>query len=219
MRPVKLRDRSPWLTTLGVALTLCLALQPLHAEEHAGSDHARQHNGPASHAHHGHSAATPPPVTRTDNLIVVPPAVKLVRDDGTTVDLATLLADERPLFVNFIYTSCTSVCPVMSATFSALEQELRQQRSNARLVSISIDPDYDTPERLTHYAARYRTGKDWLFLTGSAADSIAVQKAFDAYTPDKMAHEVAVFYRRSPASPWVRFDGFASAAEIAGAAR
>lgn len=198
---------------------LCLALQPLRAEEQAGSDHARHHNDHASHMLHGRSASTQSPVARTDNLIVVPPAVKLVRDDGAAVDLTALLADERPLFVNFIYTSCTSVCPVMSATFSALEQELRQRRSTARLVSISIDPDYDTPERLSQYAARYRTGKDWLFLTGSAADSIAVQKAFEAYAPDKMAHEVAVFYRQTPSSRWVRIDGFATAVELLEAAR
>ena len=82
------------------------------------------------------------------------------------------------------------------------------------MVSISIDPEQDTPEALARYAKRFDAGPQWVFLTGSLEDSIRVQKAFDAYRGDKMNHVPLTLLRTGPDTDWVRYDGFASGADL-----
>jgi protein SCO1/2 len=143
------------------------------------------------------------------------PRVTLVRDDGKAVTLAEELADGRPVVLDFIFTTCTTICPIMSQTFTQLQEKLGDERERVHLVSISIDPDQDTPERLAAYAAKFRAGSGWRLYTGSAEASVAVQRAFEAYRGDKMSHTPVTFLRAGAGRPWVRIDGFASAEELA----
>ena len=83
------------------------------------------------------------------------------------------------------------------------------------MVSITIDPEHDTPARLADYARKYEAGKQWRFLTGDLEDVRTVQKAFDVYRANKMWHEPFSFLRAAPQEPWVRLGGFMSAAELA----
>lgn len=66
--------------------------------------------------------------------------------------------------VDFIYTACTDTCPAQSLALSRLQDDFAG--APLRLVSISVDPDHDTPAVLRRYAARYRAGDRWWFLTG-----------------------------------------------------
>lgn len=139
------------------------------------------------------------------------PDVTLTDAEGRRTPLRSVLADKDPLMLNFIYTSCTSVCPVMSGIFSQVQARLGKE---VHLVSISIDPEYDTPERLKAYARRFSAGPHWKMLTGRLQDSIAVQRAFETYRGDKMDHAPTTFLRAAPDRPWVRLDGIASADEL-----
>lgn len=143
------------------------------------------------------------------------PDLKLVDMNGAAVSLRDGLGGNDPIMLNFIYTSCTAVCPVMSATFYHVQDQLGPERDKVRMISISIDPENDTPERLREYAGKYHAGPQWKMLTGSAENSIAVQRAFHAFRGDKMNHAPATFLRAGGADkPWVRLDGFASAPDI-----
>lgn len=137
------------------------------------------------------------------------PNVMLVREDGKKISFAQAMQDSRPVFLNFIYTSCTAVCPVMSQIFSGLQNRLGSESGKVGMVSISIDPEYDTPTRLSEYARRHKAGEQWHFYTGTVEASMAVQKAFNVYNADKMNHTVVTFFRAKPGSAWVRLDGFA----------
>ncbi len=116
--------------------------------------------------------------------------------------------------VNFIFTTCTTICPVMSGIFAQVQKELGPESAEVRMISVSIDPEYDTPERLREYAERFGAGPQWQFLTGDIDDIVAVQKSFDVYRGNKMSHEPTTLLRKSASDPWVRLDGIASAAEI-----
>jgi len=142
------------------------------------------------------------------------PAVTMVNQDGQQVSLPELLDSDQPVMLNFIFTSCTAICPAMSAIFTSVQNELGSDSARLRMVSISIDPEYDTPEALNAYARRFDAGPQWQFLTGSLDDSIAVQKAFDADRGDKMNHAPLTLFRASPEAQWVRYEGFATAAEL-----
>jgi protein SCO1/2 len=142
------------------------------------------------------------------------PDLWLVRDDGQRVSLPKELDDGRPVVLNFIYTTCPGVCPIMSAVFTQFQDKLGAERAKVHMVSISIDPEQDTPGRLRDYARRFSAGPQWQHYTGTVAASVAVQKAFAAYRGDKMNHDPLTLMRPAPGQPWVRIDGFASALDL-----
>jgi protein SCO1/2 len=82
------------------------------------------------------------------------------------------------------------------------------------MVSVSIDPEQDTPASLKKYAKKYKAKSQWNFYTGTVAASIEAQKAFGAYRGDKMNHVPATYLRVASGQPWLRIDGFASPDEL-----
>jgi protein SCO1 len=187
---------------LGRRLALCaLAVAAAWA---AGTDAAR-----AAEDHSAHATAAAAGVRRSEATLL-PAAVPVLRQDGTRADFRQALDDGKPVMLNFIFTSCTAICPVTSQVFREVRERLGAQRDAVTVVSISIDPEYDTPRRLTEYAARFSTGGSWNFYTASQKDSVAIQKSFNAYQGDKMNHVPVTFLRAAPGKPWVRVDGFAS---------
>ena len=161
------------------------------------------------HAHHHAMAASNTSVKRSVAGYTMP-SLSLVRQDGTAVNFIKEIDDGRPVVLNFIYTSCTAICPVTSQVFSQVQEMLGKDKAKFHLVSISIDPEYDTPARLSAYAGKFGATSQWQFYSGTAKASVAVQKAFDAYLGDKMNHVPVTFLRAAPGKPWVRLDGFAS---------
>jgi protein SCO1/2 len=164
----------------------------------------------AADPHAGHQPSPAATVVRSTANYSVPP-IKLVRDDGKSVSLADELNDGRPVVLNFIYTTCSGICPLASHIFSQLQYKLGADRDGVHLVSISIDPEEDTPARLRDYASRYLAGPSWQHYTGTMAASIAAQRVFEVYRGDKMGHTPVTLVRSAPGAPWVRFDGFATA--------
>jgi len=142
------------------------------------------------------------------------PDVSVVRDDGAHVAFRAELDDGRPVVMNFIYTTCTTICPLTSAVFGQLQSKLGAQRDSVHLVSVSIDPEQDTPPRLLEYAARFHAGPEWRHYTGSMQASVAIQRAFNVYRGDKMNHTAVTLLREAPGKPWIRLDGFATAQDL-----
>ena len=137
--------------------------------------------------------------------------IRFVDSHGRSVSLGEAVSAEVPVLVNFIFTSCTTICPIMSAGFARLDARLRSDRLPVRLVSISVDPEVDTPSRLRDYATRVGAGSDWWFLTGTSAASQAAQRAFGTYRGGKENHAPATYVRREAGARWERLDGLASA--------
>lgn len=82
------------------------------------------------------------------------------------------------------------------------------------MLSISIDPEFDTPARLRDYAARFGAGPEWQHYTGTLVASQKSQRAFDVYRGNKMEHVAVTLLRSKPGMPWVRIDGFATADQL-----
>jgi cytochrome oxidase Cu insertion factor (SCO1/SenC/PrrC family) len=166
------------------------------------------------------SPASPKPkraVRSTASLTL--PSVSLLRDDGKAVSFPHEIDDGKPVVLNFIFTSCASICPVMSQIFSQLQDRLGTERGKVHMASISIDPEHDRPARLSEYAKRFHAGPQWHYYTGTEQASLAVQRAFEAYRGDKMDHTPVTFLRARPGGPWVRFDGYASPDDLASEVR
>ena len=142
------------------------------------------------------------------------PAVTLIREDGKRVSLARELDDGRPVLLNFIFTTCSSICPLTSRTLEEFQHKLGSEAARVHLMSISIDPEQDTPARLTEYARKFHAGPEWQYYTGTVAASLAAQRAFDVYRGEKMSHTPVTLMRAAPGEPWLRIEGFVTPDEL-----
>ncbi len=136
------------------------------------------------------------------------PDVEVIRQDGKKLSLSKEVNDGRPVMLNFIFTSCSAICPMLSHVLSKAQAKLAKEK--VHFVSISIDPENDTSAKLIEYAKKFDAGTHWDFYTGTLDTSIAIQKAFDTYRGDKMNHTSVIFMRVAPDKPWLRLEGFAS---------
>lgn len=111
--------------------------------------------------------ATPPPRS-PDRLPVhqTVPDFRLLAHSGQPFGRQTLSG--HIWVANFVFTRCPGVCPLLSAQMARLQTRLEEtDQSLVRLVSFSVDPEWDTPQRLRGYADRYGAdSKRWVFLTG-----------------------------------------------------
>jgi protein SCO1/2 len=201
-----MRTKAVWAAVAFVAAVLAAPEAGAQVSAHTGNE--------------GHAPkAAPVAPTRVMDIQPVLDGIDLIDQDGRPVALADVLGTDEPVMVNFIFTTCTTICPVMSAGFSQLQSSLGDERDRVRLVSISIDPEADTPATLRAYALRYHAGKSWVFLTGTIEASEAAQRAFGADRGDKTGHAPTTYVRRSRHGAWEQLDGLSSGERLLAAYR
>ena len=159
------------------------------------------------------SAQTPAPLVRTLETYKVPD-VTLVNQDGTKVKLQTVLESGEPVILDFIFGTCTTICPVLSAGYANLQAKLPPGGPRIHLISISIDPENDSPKVMRDYLKRYRAKPGWEFFTGRREDIDKVMVAFNAYIPNKMSHYPLTLIRDPKSGKWVRLLGMMSSSEF-----
>lgn len=142
------------------------------------------------------------------------PDVVLVNQKGEKVPFPSLFETDETVVLDFIYGTCTTICPVLSAGFANLQKKLARQGIKVRLISVTIDPENDTPKVMREYLKRYRASEGWDFFTGSRADIDKVMTAFDAYVPDKMSHYPLNMIRNPKDGTWVRLFGLMSSRQF-----
>lgn len=108
------------------------------------------------------------------------PTFALVNQDGEAVNNQTLAG--RPYVAAFMFTNCTTACPMMAGKLFSLQKEIRSKA--VRLVSFTVDPERDTPEVLRGYLTKFQAEKDrWLFLTGTKEQMVEAEKGFHLRLP------------------------------------
>ncbi len=185
-----------------VLLLISFLVKMGYAQEDHSAHHAMMHQ-PSEH------------YTRSVETYTIP-EITLINQENKEIALLSLLKSSERVALNFIFTTCTTICPVMTATFAKMRQQLGTEADKLLMVSISIDPEQDTPAALQAYAKRYQANPQWQFLTGELEQIIAIQKAFNAYTGNKMNHRPLTFFKQpNQANQWIRIDGLASSADLA----
>jgi protein SCO1/2 len=106
------------------------------------------------------------------------PSFVLTDQDGKRFDSRALRG--KIVVVDFIYTTCPGVCPLFTANFAELQRRLKpEQKRSVFLVSITTDPEIDSPKVLRSYGKRYGADfNNWAFLTGTEAQLKEVWKGF-----------------------------------------
>lgn len=160
-----------------------------------------------AHRHHGAAAPSAAKVVLRD--------APLLDASGKRVRLREDVIGRRTALVNFVYTTCTTVCPVSSATFQQLQQRLGDRLGKeVVLVSITVDPLRDTPQRLREHGARFEARDGWVWLTGAKPDVDAVLRGFGAYAARFEDHPAMVLVGDARGGAWTRFFGFPSVDEL-----
>ena len=140
----------------------------------------------------------------------------LVTQDGDKVRLKSDVMAGRIVVVDFIYTTCTTICPIFTATMASVQDRLADLKGgDVRLISMTVDPLRDTPRRLKEYAGKHHARFDtWSFLTGTKGDVDAVNKAFGSYTANIDDHPPMVMVGDTASGQWTRFFGFPAASDL-----
>jgi cytochrome c2 len=103
----------------------------------------------------------------------------VVTQDGATLRFYDDLIKGRIVVVSFIYTSCADLCPITTARLAEVRERLGAAAlSDIRFLSITVDPEHDTPARLKAFAEAYGAGPGWTFITGAPADIGAILAKF-----------------------------------------
>jgi protein SCO1/2 len=142
------------------------------------------------------------------------PDVTLINQDGIKMNLRKLLTSDGPILVDFVYTTCTTICPVLSVNFANFQKTIIGEHGTARLVSISIDPEFDTPRAMKAYLKRYHAQPGWDYVTGTRDDISRVLKAFKVFTQDKMDHYPVILLKSPVDTRWVRVNGLVGTSEL-----
>jgi protein SCO1/2 len=159
-------------------------------------------------------APTPTPAeSKTENFSFSSmqiPNVKVVDQNGKALDFYTDLVKGHNVAINFIFTTCTTVCPVLSATFRRVQVELESSQSDTKLISISVDPTVDTPERLRDFAEKFKAGPGWTFVTGDKTEIDSLLQRLGAGVGNKNDHTSMILIGNDPADVWTRTYGLSS---------
>ncbi|WP_088278523.1 SCO family protein [Ideonella sp. A 288] len=167
----------------------------------------------AQHDHHKHQdhsahtqAAAKPVVPQSARISVSD--TPLVDQDGRNLKFKSDALGDRIVIVNFAYTTCTTVCPVVTASLAQVQGKLGARVGrDVGLVTVTVDPLRDTPTRLKAYAGSVGAGAGWTWLTGPKPQVDEVLKAFGAYTVNFLEHPPLVLVGDAKSGKWVRFYG------------
>lgn len=143
------------------------------------------------------------------------PNVELVNQEGKKVNFQQLIKD-KVVAINFIFTTCTTVCPPMGANFTNLKHRLSADITADKVVfiSISIDPVIDTPERLKNWSEKFKPGQGWTLLTGEKAQVNALLKGLNVFTPLKDDHAPILLIGKEGQDNWIRTNALAPPAQL-----
>jgi protein SCO1 len=142
------------------------------------------------------------------------PDVELVDQNGRKVHFYRDLVAGRIVAINFIFTTCSTICPLLGANFAKVERLLGDRAgADIRLISVSVDPQHDTPRALHEFAARHGGKSGWTLVTGEKRNIEELLRALDEFTPDKLAHSANVLIGRGDGS-WIRANGSGPPEEI-----
>jgi protein SCO1/2 len=143
------------------------------------------------------------------------PDVELLDQDGRTVHFYTDLVRGKVVAVQFIFTTCTTICPPLGATFARVQKDLGERAGrDVHLISISVDPATDTPERLKAWGAKFHAAEGWTFVTGSKPEVDELLRALGAATASPADHSPTVLIGNDAAGQWTRAYGLARPAVL-----
>jgi protein SCO1 len=141
--------------------------------------------------------------------------VELINQDGQPVRFYSDVLKGKTVVIYPFFTTCTSVCPPMSRNMEKVQEALGERvGKDVFLVSISVDPLTDTPERLKAYAQKFHAKPGWIFLTGKKENVNWALYKLGQYVEDKNDHQTIWIIGNEATGLWKKAFGLARAEEL-----
>ena len=141
--------------------------------------------------------------------------VQLINQDGKPVRFYSDVLKGKTVVVNAFFTTCTSVCPPMNRNMEKIQEVLGDRvGKDVFLVSITVDPEVDTPARLKDYAQKFHAKPGWIFLTGKKENLDWALYKLGQYVETKDDHKTIFIIGNEPTGLWKKAFGMANVGEL-----
>lgn len=162
------------------------------------------------HQHLDRAAAAP--VSQVKPTI---PDLQLLDQDGKSVHFYGDLVKGKVVAINFVFTTCTTICPPLGATFARIQKVLgARMGSDLQLISISVDPAVDTPQRLKAWSDKFHRKAGWTLVTGPKPDVDVLLAALGSEVAGKADHTPMILIGNDATGTWTRAYGLGGATQV-----
>jgi protein SCO1/2 len=143
------------------------------------------------------------------------PNTELITQENQKVKFYNDLLKNKLVLINFMFTTCEGICPPMTATLAKVQQLLGDRNKDVTMISISVDPLTDTPERLKAYATRFNAQPGWYFLTGDKPNVDLVSQKLGGYVKEKAEHNAILLVGNVRTGEWKKVYALSRPSQIA----
>ncbi len=141
--------------------------------------------------------------------------VELINQDGQKMRFYSDVLKDKVVVINTFFTSCTGVCPPINRNLERVQEALGDRLGkDAFLISMSVDPETDTPSRLKEYSRRFHARPGWIFLTGKKENVDWALYKLGQYVETKDGHTNIIIIGNEPKGLWKKAFGLAKADEL-----
>ena len=141
--------------------------------------------------------------------------VELINQDGEKMRFYTDVLRAKVEVINTFFTTCTGACPAINRNLEKVQDALGDRLGkDAFLISMSVDPETDTPVRLKEYSRRFHARPGWIFLTGKKENVDWALYKLGQYVETKDGHTTIIIIGNEPKGLWKKAFGLAKADEV-----
>lgn len=140
--------------------------------------------------------------------------VPVVDQNGRKLHFFRDLVAGRKVAMNFVFTTCTTICPPMGAHFSKVGKLVAEAGDAVSLISVSIDPATDTPERLKAWQGNFGHTEGWTLVTGTKQDITRLLRDLRVYSATPAAHAPVVLLGDGASGRFQRIYGLTPPADL-----
>jgi protein SCO1 len=144
------------------------------------------------------------------------PDLVLVDQDGERVRFYSDLVKGKVVAINFVFTTCTTICPPLGAAFARIQSLLGERMAGElQLISITVDPAVDTPQRLKAWSDKFHRKAGWSLVTGAKPEVDFLLVALGAEVAGKADHTPMILIGNDATGAWTRAYGLGGATQVA----
>ena len=135
------------------------------------------------------------------------PNTRILDQNGKQLNFYNDLIKGKTVAINFVFTTCTTVCPPLTATFRKVQQTAVERGLDVKLISVSVDPVVDTPERLRAFAEKFKVDQGWTFVTGDKGEIDSLLQSLGVAVTNKNDHTPMILIGNDSLNYWTRAYG------------
>jgi len=133
------------------------------------------------------------------------PNSPVLNEDGKALKFYDDLIKDKVVAINFVFSTCPTICPAIQVNFSHFKKSLQEAgHHEVQLISVTVDPETDTPARLKKWSENFATAGPWTYITGETRDIDLILKKLEVFTADINDHPSFILIGNDASGTWKR---------------